>query len=376
MRARGRFYDGRSAARHDVEVFLDRAGRLLVIEGAHFEEAVVWPLDDVRLLADQPAGGGVTFAKLVHGEDELQRGLGRLTLNDATMNGALRQSVAKLETQERQSGALRRVALYTASAVAALALVLFVILPAMAGSLAPMIPREREVQFGKAVVRQMSYVLNGGSDEDLTCETPKGRAALDKLVARLSEGQGLEYRLDVQVMDHEMVNAFAAPGGQIVILSGLLKASKNVDQLAGVLAHEIGHVENRDVTRNALRAAGSAGLLSMVLGDVSGGTLAVFLAESAVSARYTRKAEAAADDFALEMLRKAGIGASGLAGFFEYMQELEGDDSLLPRYLLSHPPSGERADKARAQQDVVGAEPVLSDDEWASLRMICNSSDL
>jgi len=234
-------------------------------------------------------------------------------------------------------------------------------------------PREREVQFGRAVVNQMEWFLAGSAETDLTCNNEAGLAALHKMEARLIEGREMEYDLDIKVFDNEMVNAFAAPGGQIVIVRGLLDKATSADAVAGVLAHEIGHVENRDATIGALRAAGSAGLLSMVLGDFSGGTLAVLVTEHLISTSYTREAEILADDFALEALHEAEVSSEGLASFFDYILGLEGGGPALPAYLNTHPPSQARADKSRAHAETQSkTSSVLTDAEWTALKAICD----
>ena len=120
--------------------------------------------------------------------------------------------------------------------------------------------------FGRAVVGQIESLL--GDDSPLTCDAPAGRAALQRLKDRLTEGQGLRYDIDLAVFDHEMINAFAAPGGQIVIMRGLLDAAESPEEVAGVLAHEIGHVEARDPTRLAFRSAGSAGIIALQVLDL------------------------------------------------------------------------------------------------------------
>jgi predicted Zn-dependent protease len=260
----------------------------------------------------------------------------------------------------------------SALAVGAVVLMLFVILPRMADTLASVIPIEREIAFGKSVIAQMERALGAADLGDLRCNGDEGQAALDRMVARLTEGQDLQYDLNVRVFDHDMVNAFAAPGGQVVVMRGLLEDVSGPDAVAAVLAHEIGHVEARDATRIALRAAGSAGLLSMVLGDFTGGTIAVVLGERMMQASYTREAEAAADVFAIDMLNAAGVDSSGMAEFFDYIGELQGDALQIPEYLSTHPASDARAERARENAETQDATtPVLSDADWQALKGIC-----
>ena len=107
----------------------------------------------------------------------------------------------------------------------------------MADTLATLIPVEREIAFGKTVVAQMESALGAADMGALRCTGPEGRAALDAMLTRLSGGQALQYDLEVQVFDHKMVNAFAAPGGQIVVMRGLLDSATGPDAVASVLAH-------------------------------------------------------------------------------------------------------------------------------------------
>ena len=84
------------------------------------------------------------------------------------------------------------------------------------------------------------------------------------------------------------------PGGRLVFFRGLLEEAENPDEVAAVLAHEIGHVVYRDPTRDALRSAGSLGVLGLLFGDFAGGTVALFIANQLINASYSQAAEARA----------------------------------------------------------------------------------
>ena len=373
LEAEGSFFDGSSAAKHKVILRLDEVRGLLSFDGEALEQPEEWPLAELRLLRDQPQGGWLSFALHIQGEDETLHHEARLSCRDGAMNAVLRRAAPYLTRRDIHKGTGARVVTKLTVAVVAVLAMIFVILPAMATSLAHIMPREREVQFGRAVVNQMEWFLAGSAETDLTCNNEAGLAALRKMEARLIEGREMEYDLDIRVFDDEMVNAFAAPGGQIVIVRGLLDKATSADAVAGVLAHEIGHVENRDATIGALRAAGSAGLLSMVLGDFSGGTLAVLVTEHLISTSYTREAGILADDFALEALHEAEVSSEGLASFFDYILGLEGGGPALPAYLNTHPPSQARADKSRAHAETQSkTSSVLTDAEWTALKAICD----
>ena len=371
--AGGTYFDGQTAGRHRVRVVLDEAGGALVFDAPTLPDGPErWPLSRLRALRDHARADGLTLTLHADTGDETTRDPARLVVLDQGLIARIQVLCPDLNKRDMHRGAWARLAKRSALAVAAIALLLFVILPRMADTLATLIPVEREVAFGETVVAQMELAFGASDVGALHCEDAPGRAALRKMLDRLTADQSLQYDLDVQVFDHEMVNAFAAPGGQIVIMRGLLDAASGPDAVAAVLAHEIGHVEERDATRHALRAAGSAGLLSMVLGDVTGGTLAVFLGERLIQAGYTREAEARADRYALDMLNAAGVDSEGMAHFFDHLAEREDGMPRLPEYFATHPASEARAESARANANSQGATaPVLSAAEWQALKGIC-----
>ncbi|WP_306155621.1 M48 family metallopeptidase [Roseovarius sp. MMSF_3281] len=367
----GSFFDGQHAGRHRVEVTLDEAAGELIVTGPSLPEALHWPCARLRALEDLARGYSLTLTLHAETEDEAPRDPARLTINEPAMVARIRELCPDLHKRDLHRGTWRKIWTRGAMAVGAVVLMLFVILPRMADTLATIIPVEREIAFGKSVIAQMERALGAADLGDLRCRGEAGQAALDRMVARLSEGQDLQYDLEVRVFDDGMVNAFAAPGGQIVIMRGLLEDASGPDAVAAVLAHEIGHVEARDATRIALRAAGSAGLLSMVLGDFTGGTIAVVLGERIMQASYTREAEAAADVFALDMLNAAGVDSSGMAEFFDYIGELQGEFQI-PEYLSTHPASEARAERARDNAEgQEGTTPVLGEAAWQALKGIC-----
>lgn len=356
-------YDGHSAARHRVDVMLDEGRQVLVIARSGAPD-LVWPLAALRRIE---GGGGALVLTLAETEETHDgRAAARLVLADADLVARLAALAPALNRRDVKAGTLRRVLLSLGAAVAAVVFLLFGFLPFVSDRLAEALPLETEQRFGQAVVAQIEGLLGDGTGAGLVCDDPAGTAALARLTARLTDGQGLAYPVDIRVLDHGMVNAFAAPGGHVVLLRGLIDEAATPDEVAAVIAHEIGHVEARDPTRLSFRAAGSAGILSLILGDVTGGAVVAFAGEYLMSAAYTREAEAAADVFAHRMLERAGVSAEGMAAFFDRIDGMDGD---IPGYLSTHPASGGRAKAARAAD--LGGTPALTPADWQALRGIC-----
>lgn len=202
----------------------------------------------------------------------------------------------------RRSPAIRRAArrllFWAIGAVASFVLLLFVVIPGLAGWLAPLVPTQTAEALGQQVRGQAAALLSSADPEARYCTDATGMAALQAMSARLTRDAPLPYDLHLAVVDSEVVNAFAAPGGHVVVLRGLIDEAGDAEEVAAVLAHEIGHVAARDPMRAAMRSAGSAGLLGLALGDFVGGGVVATVTTQLIDAHYSRAAERDADVFA------------------------------------------------------------------------------
>lgn len=164
-----------------------------------------------------------------------------------------------------------------------------------------------------------------------------------------------EEKLRFFVADRPEVNAFAAPGGIVVVFTGLLRTADSAEEVAGVLAHEIAHVELRHSLRQLVKVAGLKVLFSAVLGDY--GQLAGWGAQL-TELKFSRDAEREADSRGLQRLVEARIDPQGLPRFFEKLEKTEGAGVGLPAVLSTHPATRERLDALGAAIDQLGAVPL------------------
>ena len=154
----------------------------------------------------------------------------------------------------------------------------------------------------------------------------------------------------VRVVQNEDVNAFALPGGRIVLWSGLILHAESVDQIAGVLAHEMAHVERRHGLRNAAHSVGlMLGirlLVAMFIGDVDALTsLAADLSAFALANDFSQAQESEADRDAVLHMQEAGLDPRALASFFRMMaREDIGGASLALTWLSTHPDHAARVE--------------------------------
>ncbi|MGJ8604498.1 MAG: M48 family metallopeptidase [Marivita sp.] len=357
----GTYFDGTRAIPTPITLCIDEDAHVL-IGVSDTGEPLRWPLTDIREVPDQAGGDHMVIQRA---DDPVQR----IYLPDHALAPRLPN-----RTKRRPVAKRGPLVVWAMAAVASVALIIFVLVPAMANQLARYIPPEGERALGQVTFDQIRSALDQtGLNPVPVCTNPDGIAALAKMEARLQDALPESQPLTVSVLDHEMVNAFALPGNYIVFFRGLIDHAETPEEVASVFAHEIGHVISRDPTRHALRSAGSLGVLGLLFGDFAGGAAVLLLAERLIEAHYSQGAEAEADVFAHTLMIDAQIAPSALALMFERFQELGGDASPFVAHFLSHPALGDRIQAARdATPERFNAVPILTDEEWQAFKTICD----
>ncbi len=178
-------------------------------------------------------------------------------------------------------------------------------------------------------------------------------AGVGQKVAAVCDRQNLAYSF--YVLDTEMVNAFAAPGGYIFVTKGILKAMSDEAELAGILGHEIGHVVGRHSMKALEKQYGYQAVLniaSMVTQrDLSGLQQYTGYLTNMLLLGYGRDNEFESDMLGTRYAMAAGYDPRGTADFFRKLQSLEGGKKAndIEKLFQSHPPTGERIKKVEAQ---------------------------
>lgn len=178
------------------------------------------------------------------------------------------------------------------------------------------------------------------------------------------------YQYDFYIVNESSLNAFALPGGDIVIHSQLILKADNAEEMLGVIAHEITHVEQQHGVRNILGSAGIYIIASAVFGDVSG-VLSVMAgaAPLLLNQSYSRKFESEADEKGYALLLNANVNPSGLASFFEkliaeekrMMEQIENTETRemvkgVLDFLSTHPASEERVEDLKQLSEKYSAQ--------------------
>lgn len=208
------------------------------------------------------------------------------------------------------------------------------------------------VSVDREVGRMFEGQVLGSKDAVPENEATRAIALIvDKLKAA-SPGRGLEFRISVQ--RNKDVNAFAAPGGLIVVYTGLINEAGSPEEVAGVLAHEMAHATRRHSMRQWLYKGGLLPLMGLLIGQPNAAALFQNLGQLS-ELKFSRTQEEDADRMGFDTLVAARISTEGMARFFDRLAKMEGAP---PSFLSTHPSSTGRAAAIRERTQALGSVPT------------------
>ncbi|MGB5216306.1 MAG: M48 family metallopeptidase [Anderseniella sp.] len=366
------FFDGASAMARLVHVRVERDALVIGQNGA---PDVHWPLKDVEMVFGGKPGQALRLK--LHGDHG-----SRLTLPEGSAADAVIAAAPSILSGHKRrfwKGVGISLAVVLGIGVAGYA-TLAVAPQALARFIADDVVNSFADGLEKSVIKSSKR-----------CDAPAGQDALNKIARRIVSGTGDPPTFSLRVFDirqgsnKKLVNAFALPGGRMVFSAGLIENAGSADEVAGVLAHELGHVALRHPEAAIVRVYGLQMLLSLFtagqgaegIGNIAG-VLAVL--------QYSRAAEAEADAYAIEVMENAKVDPKGLQSFFTRLLKKKSgidtakkeDDSTSLRKRIepftdlfsTHPGTDDRI--ARLKPRAGGTEPaILSATEWSALKTIC-----
>lgn len=224
-------------------------------------------------------------------------------------------------------------------------------------AVASAIPTEWEVKLGDKVYEQLIKTRREIKDPALEAQL---KQITEPLVAGIKDSR---YPLKFHIIEDATLNAFAVPGGNVVVHSGLLLAADRPEEVAGVLGHEIAHVTRRHSFRGLISSLGLYQILQAFIGDASG-ILAVLANNSAflIDRKFSRDFEREADSTGWEYLMRANIEPQGMIEFFKKMQieekkqleqlHVDGAEKALS-FLSTHPGTEERLQSLQTKWEKV-----------------------
>jgi predicted Zn-dependent protease len=297
---------------------------------------------------------GATAALSLHGD--------ALRALRATAPEALRERLGGLARPPRERTSPLAALWISAAALAGAAALVIVLVVTQAhrvvDAAAARIPPSWEERLGEATLTAATATAT---------HWPEGEATrlLQDLGARLAAHVESPYTFRWVLLEDKQVNAMAAPGGYVIVFTGLMDRAESAEELAGVLAHEVQHVVLRHSLRGVLRSLGWRVMLSLVFGGAGDlGTPAAAWVERLGSLRFSRQQETEADVAGVQLLQRAGIDPHGMAVFFERLAQ---DGREPPAFLSTHPASEGRAKAVRESLAGTTAPPPLAYD-WTAVQ--------
>ncbi len=355
------FFDGEYA--RDRTVTLDRVGSELVFSGPDVPETR-WNISGLHPI--DPPTAGQPF-RITH---DTKPGA-RLVIRDE----AFVQNLVALNAHLKGGYSwthLRQVLLWTVGGILVVAALGYVLVSFLPQKVAFILPEAWRNRVGDQIVTS----LVGNAKR---CNTSAGDSAKAAMIGAIAEGNPDLPPLSMEVYDLALVNAFAAPGGKIIFTRGILEKADTPEEIAGVLAHEIGHVAHRHPEAQLVRLTGIQVLISLMSGT-NGGDFTSNVAALAALLSYSRDAEREADTYARTTMDQASINPLGLRTFFEKIMKIGGekkdnnDTSVLGRIgnvLSTHPGTEERIKQIVPLPPGRTAVQVMTPEQWKALKSIC-----
>lgn len=358
----GFYLDGQSASRYPITVHLTGTD-------LHFRapdgRQLSWPYRQIRQTQGAYEGEQV---RLEYGDPLPQT----IIVQDAKFLADLHQAastkVDHLHDSRQRNRRLQWTVMASLALLGVTAGMYFWGIPAAAKFLASHVPPSWERQLGDSALEHMASVGR-------RCTDPDRLAAIERVLGQLTAAApDSRYHIQVTIIDKPVVNAFALPGGHVILLRGLLEATETPEQLAGVLAHELQHIYKQHSTRAILEQGSTSLLIAAVTGDVTGAlAFGIESARALGMLRYSRLHEDEADRQGLHLLKVVGVDPAEMIAFYRTLGATHPSQGEIPSYLATHPRTEDRIAEMTRLADPPPARPVslLPGKDWKDIRSMC-----
>lgn len=348
------YFDGLSSRRRAVHLrFKDQLE--ISEDGA---APILWAYADIRR-ADSPAG--VMRVSCLSAP-----ALARLEIRDAALAAELASRCSQLNTHLLDGRGIAKIVGWSLAATISIVAVVLFGVPLLADRLAPLVPEALDRRLGEASEAQVKTIFG-----NQICHDAAGQAAFEKLVNALRKPAGLDTSVQASVLAIGIPNAFALPGGKVYLFSALLAKAENPDEIAGVLAHELGHVVHRDNMRELIYNGGTSFPIGLLFGDVTGSGAVIFASRSLVTSSFSREVEQNADNFSMRVMHRLGRPTKPMGELLFRVTGKQADSEL--SIVASHPLTEDRLKRLSEEDQPPTGAPLLTAEEWKSLKAICNS---
>ncbi len=346
------YFDGVSSRRRTVTVRC--SDRLDIDEDG--QPVAAWAYADIRR-ADSPTG-------VLRLSSLTAPPLARLEVRDEALAAELVSRCASIDDHMIGRRGVATIVGWSLAAAASIVAVVLFGLPLIADRLTPLVPQAFERRLGDVADAQVKTMFDAK-----VCDNEAGQKAFVKLITAIREAAGLDTSVQSGVLSSSVPNAFALPGGKVYLFSGLLAKAENADEVAGVLAHELGHLKHRDSMRKLIHDGGTSFLIGLLFGDITGSSALIFGSRTLVTSSHSREAETNADSFAIDVMHRLGRPAKPTG---ELLLRVTGKEGKGLSIISSHPLSEDRLARMSRQDPPASGPPLLTAGEWKALKEICS----
>jgi predicted Zn-dependent protease len=223
---------------------------------------------------------------------------------------------------------------------------------------------DQEEKLGELIVETM--IGEEGSEQ--VVHNPTLDSAMNEVTGRLLKSLGpTDYNYKIQIIENDEPNAFTLPGGYIFIHKGLISFCDSPEEVAAILAHEIGHAEKRHVMSKLIKELGIALVFSVLTGGDA--TIIHELFQTATSTMFDRDQEKEADDFSFRLMEKSNLNSQTIAVFFRKLNREYGDFGEAAEILQTHPNNASRIKAALEYKNAPGFEMIPFKSDWKSVQL-------
>lgn len=344
------FFDGSSAKRYEITPEIWQEGVSFSTERGD----LAWRYEDLIRLWDYRPSDHLAFTHRKHQDS-------RLIIEEPELVAAVGRYAPDLLNRKKEGLRAARVAGVLAVGVITVIAAIYFLVPPITDTLARIVPWSFEVEEQPKLAALENFLGK-------RCTAGRPNEILRSLTDQLLSASDFPHPILVDVLDNKMSNAFALPGGRIVVMRGMIRNARSPNELSAVLAHEIGHVVNRDLTERWMRN-NAIGAIATLLFGTNPTSLGDTLFQNSLSLSFSRSDEEAADRYSVHLLNQLDLDPSGGAVFFERLSKSDGLGGILPGYLSTHPESEGRAEYFR--EHGTGTKQALSPADWLILKQIC-----
>ncbi len=348
------FFDGKTSASHEIDITIRDKNIIGKIRSG--KEVLNWTISSLKLLQEL---SGSRPAILCSTKNDAEA---RIYINESSVYQALSKKLNDFRSIKKDVISGWKMLLFIGIVVICFLLVPFWIIPTFSEEILNITPSFVTNNLGKSVMGSYlkRYKVIASKDNQI----------IQKMASKLNSKD-----INIFVTNDKSINAFALPGKQIILCCGLIDFSDSSNEIAGVLAHEIGHIRAKHPEKRFISNLGGLLLIGGKHNDSLG--FITRITQAFVDSAYSRKDENTADVFATKILHEAGVKTTALADFFKRSQkkyENNGiSNSKVLSYFSSHPKTGERI---KLFQEEGESKEILSVKEWQDFKNICKSVKL